>query len=122
MRRLLLSVLITAGLILGGLSLFATLKHQTKQVAANAVGFPEIIKGEVALVGDDMIIVKEDMSQREYELNSSPDKLKDVKTGYRVEVETANEEVSSLTILGMQRADAELYQKWRKVINSNSIF
>ena len=122
MRRLLLSVLITAGLILGGLSLFATLKHQTKQVAANAVGSPEIIKGEVTIVGDDMIIVKADMSRREYEFNASPDKLKDVETGYRVEVETANEEVSSLTILGMQRADAELYQKWRKVINSNSIF
>ncbi len=117
MRRLLLSVLITSGLILGGLSLFATLKHQTKQVAANAVGFPEIIIGEVTLVGDDMIIVKEDMSRREYEFNASPDKLKDVKTGYRVEVETANEKVSSLTILGMQRADAELYQKWKVVKN-----
>ena len=122
MRRLLLSVLITTGLILGGLSLFATLKHQTKRVAENAVDSPEIIIGEVTLVGDDMIIVKADMSRREYEFNASPDKLKDVKTGYRVEVETANEEVSSLTILGMQRADAELYQKWSKVINNNSIF
>ncbi len=35
---------------------------------------------------------------------------------------TANEGVSSLTILGMPRADAELYQKWNKVINTNSIF
>ena len=122
MRRLLLSILITAGLILGGLSFFATWKQQAKQVAANAVGSPEIIVGEVTLVGDALLIVKEDMSHRKYEFNASPDKLKDVKTGYRVEVVTANEGVSSLTILGMPRADAELYQKWNKVINTNSIF
>src|SRR3989304_514239 len=122
MRMLLLSVLIGTGLIIGGVSLFATWKKQTKQVAENAVDSPEITIGEVTLVGDAMLIVKEDMSRREYEFNASPDKLKDVKTGYREEVVTDNEGVSSLSILGMPRADAELYQKWNKVINTNSIF
>src|SRR3990172_6172175 len=122
MRRLLLYMLIAAGLILGGLIFFVTWKQQTKQVAANAVGSAEIIVGEVTLVGVALLIVKEDMSHRKYEFNASPDKLKDVKTGYRVEVVTANEGVSSLTTLSIPRADAELYQKWNKVINTNSIF
>ena len=122
MRRLLISFFIITGLIIGGVTIFATWKQQTKQAAANAVDSPEITIGEVTLVGDDMIMVKEDMSRRRYEFNASPDKLKDLKTGYRVEVVTGNEGVSSLTILGMPRADAELYQKWNKVINTNSIF
>src|SRR3972149_3044990 len=122
MRRLLISFFITTGLIIGGVTIFATWKQQTKQVAANAVDSPEITIGEVTLVGDAVLIVKEDMSRREYEFNAAPDKLKDVKMGYRVKVVTDNEGVSSLTILGMPRADAELYQKWNKVINTNSIF
>ncbi len=85
----------------------------------NPATSPETIIGEVTHVSDSMLTVKEDMSQIVYEFNASPDKLKDVKTGYRVEVETANEKVPSLTVLGMPQADAELYRKWDKVINTN---
>ena len=117
MRKIFIVIFIGIAVVLTTFLFFGKSIYKSATISS-----PEIIIGEVTLFGDDMIIVKEDMSRREYEFNASPDKLKDIKTGYRVEVETANEEVSSLTILGMQRADAELYQKWRKVINNNSIF
>jgi hypothetical protein len=86
------------------------------------VSSPEVIRGAVTLVDKNMLMIKEDKTQMEYEFNASPDKLKDVKTGYRVEVKTVNKKFSSMDILGMPQADAELYDKWNKVINTNSIF
>jgi hypothetical protein len=88
----------------------------------NAASSPEIIRGDVALVDENMLIIKEDKTQMEYELIAPTDKLKEVKTGYRVEVKADNERVSSLTILGMSQSEAELHEKWNKVINTNSVF
>jgi plastocyanin len=80
---------------------------------ANAQIHAQTIIGEVTLVGQGTLKVKEDTSQTEYELTASPDKLKGVNTGYRVEAKTANGRVLSLTVLGMPtQAEAEPFQKF----------
>ncbi len=88
----------------------------------NGASSPEIIRGDVALVDKNKLIIKEDKTQMEYVLNAPPDKLKEVKAGYRVEVKADNERVSSLTVLGMSQSEAELYEKWNRVINTNLFF
>lgn len=73
----------------------------------------QTIIGEVTLVGDRVIKIKEDRTQMEYELQASPDKLASVMTGYRVEVNITDGKVSSLKILGMpMKAEPEPFQKW----------
>lgn len=68
---------------------------------ANAQDSAETIVGEVTSIDEGNINIKEDSTQEEYEFRASPNKLRDVQTGYRVEVKTANGRVLSLTVLGM---------------------
>ncbi len=78
---------------------------------------PETIIGKVTLLGERTLRVKEDITQTEYELTASPDKLKDVDSGYRVEVKTANGRLISLTILGMpEKAQPEPSQKFKIIV------
>lgn len=73
--------------------------------------------GHVSSVDQGMITIKEDTSQTEYELRASPDKLKDLSPGYRVEVKAVNGRVSSLTILGMpMQAQPEPSQKFEGTV------
>lgn len=109
-------VFMTAGVVLTTVLFFGTGFNR------NTASSPEIIRGDVTLVDENMLMIKEDKTRMEYELSASPDKLKEVKAGYRVEVKTENERLSSLTILGMSQSQAELYEKWNKVINTNSVF
>jgi len=68
---------------------------------ANAQDSAETIVGEVTSIDEGNINIKEDSTQEEYEFRASPNKLRDVQTGYRVEVKTANGKILSLTVLGM---------------------
>jgi hypothetical protein len=78
---------------------------------------PETIIGIVTLLDERTLRVKEDITQTEYELTASPNKLKDVVSGYRVEVKTVNGSLVSLTILGMPaKAQSEPSQKFKVMI------
>ncbi len=89
----------------------------SKSLTANAAS-PKDITGEVTFVDETMLRLKEDVTQTEYELMASPNKLRDVITGYRVEVREIDGRVISLTKLGMpMQTESEPYQKW-KVIRS----
>jgi hypothetical protein len=69
--------------------------------------------GQVTMVGQDMLKIREDATQVEYELKASPNKLKDLVTGHRAEVKAIDGKVSSLTILGMpMKAEFQPFQKW----------
>jgi copper chaperone CopZ len=75
------------------------------------------VMGQVSSVDQGTITIKEDTSQTEYELRASPDKLKDVSPGYRVEAKAVNGRVLSLTILGMpMQAQPEPSQKFEGVV------
>ncbi len=79
---------------------------------------PRDITGEVTFVDKPILRVKEDATQNEYDLMASPSQLRDVITGYRVEVREVEGRVISLTKLGMpMQAESEPFQKW-KVIRS----
>jgi hypothetical protein len=67
----------------------------------NAQNSAETIVGEVTSIDHGTINIKEDSTQEEYELRASSSQLRNVQTGYRVEVKTANGRVLSLTVLGM---------------------
>ncbi|MER3446191.1 MAG: hypothetical protein C4291_04830 [Candidatus Dadabacteria bacterium] len=61
----------------------------------------ETVIGEVTSIDEGTIGIKEDSTQEEYQFRASPNKLKDISPGYRVEAKTANGRVLSLIILGM---------------------
>lgn len=62
-----------------------------------------IIVGEVTLVGDNTLRVKDDATGAERELWSTQAKLKDVNTGYRVEVKQKSEKVIKLKVIGVPK-------------------
>ncbi len=92
----------------------AQMRQQTKHVTATTVvAAPTEIIGEVTLVGDRILKVKDDSTQMEYEFTAPPDKLSDIKTGYRVEVRAINGRVLSLIRLGMPiQSESESSQRW----------
>ncbi|HWP91569.1 MAG TPA: hypothetical protein VNN20_05170 [Thermodesulfobacteriota bacterium] len=82
-----------------------------------AANLSQIIIGQVTMVGDRMLRIKEDGTQREYELRATPGQLVNVISGYRVEAKTTDGNLSSLTILGMpMKAAPEPFQKWTVII------
>jgi hypothetical protein len=71
------------------------------------------IIGEVTLVGENVLKVKEDDTQMEYTLTASSGKLEGVSTGYRVEVKAVGGKILSLTMLGMPtQATSAPDQRW----------
>jgi hypothetical protein len=83
---------------------------------ANAQDSAETIVGEVTSIDEGNIKIKEDSTQEEYEFRASPNKLRDVQTGYRVEAKTANGKILSLTVLGMPtRAEVAPSQRFKVV-------
>ena len=73
----------------------------------------QTIIGQVTMVGQDILKIREDATQVEYELKASPNQLKNLVTGYRAEVKATDGRVSSLTILGMpMKAESQPFQKW----------
>jgi hypothetical protein len=99
--------LLLSSLFLTSLFLF------TIDLNAKAQGYSRTIIGEVTLVGSDVLKIREDGTQIEYELKAPPGKLKEVVSGYRAEVKTTDGKVSSLTILGMpMKAEPQPFQKW----------
>lgn len=83
---------------------------------ANAAGSPKTITGEVTLVGENTLKIKEDITQTEYEFTASPAKLKDLNTRDRVEIKATNGKVLSLITLGMpMEAQPEPYQRWQVI-------
>ncbi len=86
----------------------------SRGLSANAASSPKYMIGEVTLVDERIFILKEDRTQETYELMASPAKLDDLRTGYRVEVTTADGKVLSLTKLGMpMQTEPEPFQKWK---------
>ena len=82
-----------------------------------AENLSQIIIGQVTMVGDRMLKIKEDGTQREYELKATPGQLVNVISGYRVEAKTTDGNLSSLTVLGMpMKAAPEPFQKWTVII------
>lgn len=92
----------------------AEMKRQAKQIAVTPT--EETIIGEVTQVGERMLKVKEDNTQTEYVLAASPDKLRDISTGYRIEVKSTAGQVLSLITLGLPtQGESEFYQKWKVI-------
>jgi hypothetical protein len=74
---------------------------------------PETLIGNVTYVDLTMIRITEDSTQWTYSLSASPDKLRGIQPGYRVEVKTQDGRVLSITPLGMpMKATPEPSQKW----------
>jgi hypothetical protein len=93
-------------------------KAETKQKTQLKTITPTegIITGEITLLGERMLNVKEDNTQIEYEFTASPDKLRNISTGYRVEVKAIDGKVLSIISLGLpMRAESEFYQKWKVI-------
>lgn len=91
------------------------MKQQAKQIAVTPTE-ETIIIGEATQVGERMLKVKEDNTQTEYALAASPDKLRDINTGYRIEVKSTDGRVLSLITLGVPtQAESEFYQKWEVI-------
>ena len=71
------------------------------------------IIGQVTLVDQSTLRIKEDVTGIEYNLKATPDKLKQVTTGYRVAAKAHDGKITSLTILGMPMvAEPQPFQKW----------
>jgi hypothetical protein len=83
---------------------------------ANAAGSLKTIIGQVTLVSENTLKIKEDTTQTEYEFTASPAKLKDLNTGERVEIKATDGRVLSLVALGMpMKAQPEPYQEWEVI-------
>jgi hypothetical protein len=88
-------------------------KAEMKQRTKYETFAPTEIIGEVTLVGDNVLKVKEDDTQLEYTLTASPGKLEGVSTGYRVEVKAVGGKILSLTMLGTPtQATSAPDQRW----------
>ncbi|GEM_PF-1233227 len=94
------------------------IRQRTRQVAVAPVETqvsttPTEVIGEVTSVNQGILRVRDDSTQREYEFTASPDKLSDIRTGYRVEVRAINGRALSLIRLGMpMHSESEPSQKW----------
>lgn len=105
MKRLLIATTVLTTMLFFGIGLNVNAAHSTKTII-----------GEVTLIVENAVKIKEDTTQTEYELATSPAKLKDLNTGSRVEVEATNGKVLSLTMLGIpMEAQPEPYQKWQVI-------
>ena len=83
---------------------------------ANAAGSLKTIIGQVTLVSENTLKIKEDTTQTEYEFTASLAKLKDLNTGERVEIKATDGRVLSLVALGMpMKAQPEPYQEWEVI-------
>ena len=94
----------------------ATVLTFSSNLMADDMSSPKTIIGQVTLVDQNMLKIKEDLTQTEYSFNASRDQLKNVSTGYRAEVKTDNGKISSLIVLGMpMKAEPEPFQKWKVI-------
>jgi hypothetical protein len=98
-------------------TVFATTLSFSKTVNA------EILVGEITMIGNGVIKIKEDATGVEYQLIAPPNKLisinephNRVTIGQRVEANVSSERVLSLEILGMpMKAKSEPFQKWKVI-------
>ena len=108
MRKLFLVFVVAA--------LFAIIPTDTK-LNSFAENLSQTIIGQVTMVGDRVLKIKEDGTQTEYELKATPGQMVNVISGYRVEAKTTDGNLSSLTVLGMpMKAAPEPFQKWTVII------
>lgn len=77
---------------------------------------PETLIGQVTYVDLTMIRMTEDSTQWTYSVTASPDKLKGIQPGYRVEVKAQDGRALSITVLGKpMKATPEPSQKWKVI-------
>jgi hypothetical protein len=104
---------LSLGFIVAALFVFLT----GTQLNSFAENLSQTIIGQVTMVGDRMLKIKEDGTQRQYELRATPGQLVNVISGYRVEAKTTDGNLSSLTMLGMpMKAAPEPFQRWTVII------
>jgi hypothetical protein len=85
----------------------------SKSLKAHDTNPATTIIGQVTMVDQSTLRIKEDVTGIDYNLKTSPDKLKQVTTGYRVVVKAHNGKITSLTILGMPMiAEPQPFQRW----------
>jgi len=78
---------------------------------------PETLIGDVTYVDLTMLKINEDVTQTVYTLSASPNQLKNIQPGYRVEVKAVSGKVLSITVLGIpMRSKPEPYQKWKVLV------
>jgi hypothetical protein len=84
----------------------------------SGAAYPKNIIGQVTSVGQQALTIQEDTTQTVYTLAATQSQLKDLQTGYRVEVKTTGDgKVSSLTILGKpMQVESDPEQKWKVII------
>ena len=108
MKRIMITiavVLLTAAFIVG---------MRTNLYAQSS---PETIIGDVTYVDLAMLKINEDITQTVYTFSASPNQLKNILPGYRVEVKTASGKVLSLTVLGIpMQSNPEPYQRWKVLV------
>ncbi len=83
-------------------------------VSVNATNTPRAFTGEITMIGQDTLKIREDETGVEYELKASPERLKKIVAGYRAEVTTNKDgRISSLTVVGIpMQAEPQPFQKW----------
>jgi len=108
MKKLLIFSL--AAVLISTTVLFST------NLKAEGSNLPERVTGQITMVDQDLLKIREDRTQTEYAFIASRDQLRDVSTGFRVEVKSERGKINSLTILGMSmKAEPEPFQKWKVI-------
>ena len=82
-----------------------------------AQSYPETLIGDVTYVDLTMLKINEDVTQTVYTLSASPNQLKNIQPGYRVEVKAVSGKVLSITVLGIpMQSKPEPHQKWKVLV------
>ena len=108
---------ILASMVVGVFTAILLLSPELVAAGENGSVYPGTIIGTVISVGQETLTIQQDITQTEYILNVSPDRLKEIHTGYRVEAKVAKSgKVSSLFIIGVpMQAQPEPKQKWKVI-------
>ena len=102
MRMLLLSVLIETGLVIGGVSLFATWKHQTKQVGAFDITAD--ITGKITAIDGDLLSVKDEAGITHFIIVTYPKALEGLKVRDNV-----NMKIERGAVVSIEKAEGETF-------------
>ncbi len=82
--------------------------YEDEMIEMEIVGetYEDAMIGKVLLIGDNIIRIREDSSDKVYDLHAEQEILENVSTGHRVAVRTENGNVTFIEVLGLHK-DAE---------------
>lgn len=79
--------------------------YEEEMIEMEIVGetYEDAMIGKVLLIGDNIIRIREDSSDKVYDLYADQDMLENVSTGHRVAVRTDNGKVTFIEVLGLHK-------------------